>query len=126
MPKFTLRHLYDISPSIQKIANPDKGTLDIYTAFKLTKFIEEVQKQLASADKLRGELFDRHSVDGKLPEEAVKVAQKELDEMLDADVVLPNVEPLVKLAKLEKVGLGPLDLVNLSFMIATEETEPKE
>lgn len=121
MPKFTLRHLYEIAPSIHKVASPEPKTLDIYTAFKLTQFVEAVQKQLATSDKLRSELFKRHAVGDKIPDEAIGAAQAELDEMLDAEVVLPNVEPPIKLEKLEKVGLGPLDLINLGFMLNTEE-----
>lgn len=131
MPKFTVKELIEKAPSLSKIANPEKGTLDIYTSFRLKDLISGATKKLAEIEKSRHDLYELHGDKDEAGNIKIRKGEEKAfadawDEFLTGEVVLPNVEPPIPLSRFAKVGLNPVDLMHLDFLLVGEnEPEPK-
>jgi hypothetical protein len=129
MPKFTVAEFLEKVPALSKLGNPPPNTVDIYTGFKLGDFMEAAQKKSADIEKARRAIVDKY-LDKEtkgIPEGKMEAYKVESEEFLAGEVVLPNVEPPIPLAKLDKVGFSPLELLAIRFLLKdVPEPEVKE
>jgi len=123
MPQFTVKSFLSKTDSLKRVASPPAHSVDIYTAFRMGKFLQAATEELTRIQKLTDSLYEKYGdkVEGggrKIRDAEVDKFQAELDELMEGEVILPNIEPPIPIAKFEKAGLSPLDLVNLDFMLA--------
>jgi hypothetical protein len=119
----TLRELTDVRGSLQKVVNTPY--LPAATAYKVSKMLKRVTKEMAELEQSRIDLVKKLGADdGKgnttvLPENQ-KQFEEEYGKLLDVPVEINIFK--IPIQELERTQLSPLDFMNLEQFIE----EPKE
>lgn len=123
--KITLKELRQQSNGIRKLA--DTRTIDIYTKFRLRKFIRPAVQELNDLEEARQALVRSHArpdATGNIvvgPKELPGFT-KEFDKLLTEEVDLPN-PPKVPLSQLEEADMSVMEISDLEFLIEDDENK---
>lgn len=124
MPQFTGKEFSQIAGSISALLG---ARLDVYAAFKIRKFAKAAMEELRELEETRLKLIKQYGEimpDGenfKVSPERKEQFDAEWEKILSEEIVLPNVEPPIKVRDLEKANMSVIDIVNLDFLLDQDD-----